>query len=88
VWATGVYLGFESSVYDCSRSDTRGSFRHNREQFDWPMFPITACGRSKPQNYATVINELALQNEALHAQTGSAATTVTLIHRRSHHPAF
>jgi hypothetical protein len=52
------------------------------------MFPITACGRSKPQNYATVINELALQNEALHAQTGSAATTVTLIHRRSHHPAF
>lgn len=41
------------------------------------------------QTYATVINELTLQNEALHAQTGSSTTTVTPIHRRHpHHPKF
>lgn len=41
------------------------------------------------QTYATVINELTLQNEALHAQSGSTATTVIPIGRRHpHHPAF
>jgi hypothetical protein len=41
------------------------------------------------QTYATVINELTLQNEALHTQIGSTTTTVTPIHRRQpHHPAF
>jgi hypothetical protein len=37
-----------------------------------------------PQTYATVINELTLQNEALRAQTGSTTTTVTPFPRR--HP--
>jgi hypothetical protein len=40
------------------------------------------------QTYATVINELSIQNESLQAQIRSTAGTVTPIHRRPHPPAF